>query len=185
MGEIPLQVDLFSGELVDNRSDYQKRLDREREKPQQQSLFSAHQAVELARHARPWLAATPQPSLVLEVQDVRTEEERDREVMREAEKLTAPMFTEPPDAQSPKTIRENSLISTESVEYRVALFHLGKAELIDSRADLKDLIEQLQDTDIEAIALEAEEALRVVYAMVLNITLTNYLTREKQPTALG
>ena len=61
---------------------------------------------------------------------------------------------------------------------------LFSGELIDSRADLKDRLELLKDTDIESIALEAEGALLAVYTMVLNITLTNYLTREKEPTVL-
>lgn len=38
--EVPLQFDLFSGELVDNRTAKQKRLDREQEKPQQSLMFS-------------------------------------------------------------------------------------------------------------------------------------------------
>lgn len=187
--EAPLQFDLFSGELVDNRSDYQRRLDREREKPQQMLMFKTPEIVQFGGQShsayREWLDEATPPSLSLEREDVRTDEERERDLMRDAEQRTRPLFAAPPDTPPTEVIGENPLISTEPVEYRIALFHLGKAELIDSRADLKDQIEQLKETDIEAIALEAEEALRAVYVMVLNITLTNYLTRETPPIALS
>lgn len=176
--EIHLQIDLFSGDLVDNRSESQKRLDRERKKPQQNLLFDVRDEVDLRRNARPWLATTPEPVLELQVQDVRTDEEREMDLMHEAEKLTKPLFeTEKPVC---RLVRDfgSPLLSSEPAEYRVPLLYLGKEELAEVRPDLKRDIERLKDTDIEVIAMEAEEALRAVYGMVLNITLTNYLTHN-------
>ena len=42
----PLQYDLFSGELVDTRSDYQKKKDRERTAPQQIQMFKTPEMVQ-------------------------------------------------------------------------------------------------------------------------------------------
>lgn len=52
---LPLQFDLFSGELVDTRSDYQKKKDRERTAPQQMQMFKTPemeliQTIGLRRH---------------------------------------------------------------------------------------------------------------------------------------
>lgn len=176
----PLQFDLFSGELVDNRSDYQKRVDKERQQPQQPGLFTPHDEFRLAQNVRPWLAQMPQPHLVLEIQDVRSEEERDREIMKASERLTQPLFGDVAARKGASEVKENALVDNEPVEYRVTLFELGKVELIESSPHFKEKIEQLKDTDIESLALQAEDALRAVYTMVLNITLTNFFAQNDQ-----
>src|SRR5690606_30552220 len=176
--EIHLQIDLFSGDLVDNRSDHQKRLDRERQQPRQQMLFGTHDEVGLRRPARPWLATTPEPVRELEIQDMRTDDEREMDLMREAQELMKPLFESPKPMHALMPNFGSPLISGEPAEYRIPLLYLGKEELAEVRPDLKSDIERLKDTDIEVIAMEAEEALRAVYGMVLNITLTNYLTHN-------
>lgn len=176
--EIPLQIDLFSGNLVDNRSESQKRLDRERKKPQQNLLFDMRDEVELRRNARPWLAATPEPVLELEIQDVRTDEERELDLLRAAQELTKPLFESPKPTSSLMPDFGSPLLSGEPADYRVPLLYLGKGELAEVRPDLRSQIERMKDTDIEVIAMEAEEALRAVYRMVLNIALTNYLSER-------
>ena len=90
--EIPLQREMFTGDLVDNRSSYQKRLDKERQAPQQMVLFATGDMVQLGEKVRPWLSQTARPPLVLEKEDPRTPEEIERDLQREAEALTNSMF---------------------------------------------------------------------------------------------
>lgn len=89
---MPLQVDMFSGELVDARSRIQKSRNREASQPKQTAMFSARETVQLGVSARPWLKDLARPTLTLEVQDLRTDEEKERDRWREAEALTTPMF---------------------------------------------------------------------------------------------
>ena len=95
---LPLQYDLFSRELVDNRSDYQKRKDKVRNAPQQLQMFATPEMVQFGVSARPWLNDAPQPKLVLEIEETRTPEEIERDLMREAEKQTASLFGDVPPA---------------------------------------------------------------------------------------
>ena len=90
--EISLQKDMFSGELRDTRSAYRKRQDRQRQQPRQAALFSVRETVQIGVNPRPWLKDMARPTLALEIQDMRTDEEKERERRREAEALTAPMF---------------------------------------------------------------------------------------------
>ena len=95
---LPLQYDLFSGELVDNRSDYQKRKDKLRSAPQQLQMFATPEMVQFGVSAHPWLNDAPQPKLVLEIEETRTPEEIERDLMHEAEKQTVSLFgDDPPD----------------------------------------------------------------------------------------
>jgi hypothetical protein len=95
----PLQREMFTGQLVDNRSRYRKRLDKTLNQPQQMTMFSLKDTVALGVSARPWLKELPPPKLELECEDIRTEEEKERELLREAETLTSAMFAiaKPPD----------------------------------------------------------------------------------------
>ena len=90
--EIPLQRAMFSDELVDTRSDYRKRQDRRRTKPRQIEMFSTQETVQIGVTCRPWLKDLPPPALALDIQDVRTEEEKERDWWREVHKQMAPLF---------------------------------------------------------------------------------------------
>jgi hypothetical protein len=90
--EIPLQKEMFSGALVDARSDYRKRQNRQGQQPKQMALFSARETVQVGVNPRPWLKELPPPTLTLEIQDARTDEEKARDWWREAQKQIAPMF---------------------------------------------------------------------------------------------
>lgn len=94
-----LQRDMFTGQLADTRSSYRKRLDRERNQPQQMQMFRAREVVDIGASVRPWLKDLPSYPLVLESEDVRTEEEVERDLMREAEALTVPLFVEETPAE--------------------------------------------------------------------------------------
>jgi len=99
----PLQFDLFSGELVDARSDSQKKKDRERTIPQQMQMFKTPEMVQFGSKTRlayrDWLDQASAPPLVLQMIETRTPEEIECDLMREAEKLMTPMFTEEPPAE--------------------------------------------------------------------------------------
>jgi hypothetical protein len=100
--EIPRQKNLFTGEWVDARTDYRKRLDRERGQPQQMALFAAREVVQIGVQIRPWLNDLPDYPLQLEREDPRTPEEVERDLLLEAQKQTVPMFdSEPVPETSP------------------------------------------------------------------------------------
>jgi hypothetical protein len=110
----PLQHDMFSGDLVDNRSNYRKRLDKAHDQPQQKTMFSLKETVQFGVNARPWLKNLPAPKLELESVDPRTEEEKERDLLHKAQSLTRTMFSgvETPDeiapveTQDPPNIRQ-------------------------------------------------------------------------------
>lgn len=111
---LSLQYDMFSGELVDVRSDSQKKKDRERNAPQQMQMLKTPEMVQVGGRThsayKAWLDEATSPPLTLELQDVRTPEEIERDLQREAEKLTIPLFevASPEDAQQ-NTVLEQSL----------------------------------------------------------------------------
>jgi hypothetical protein len=100
--EAPRQQDMFTGEWVDNRSSYRKRLDREHEQPRQGQLFSAREVVQHEARRRPWLNDLPAYSIDLEREETRTPEEIERDRLREAQSLTPPMF----DSDAPVPVTE-------------------------------------------------------------------------------
>lgn len=169
--EIPLQYDLFTGGLVDTRTAAQKQRERERARPAQLSMFSTHQQVELATPVRPWLNTYPQPPMQLEIQDVRTEEEKYRDLMREAEKLTKPMFGEAltlEPVSSPTTQMETSL----------PLVQLSRVDLLRFRPDLEEKICALSDDELDWLSHRVGESLQAFYSMMLNVVISTYFERE-------
>jgi hypothetical protein len=94
--EIPRQRDIFTGEWVDARTNYRKRLDRERSQPQQMALFAAREVVQIGVQIRPWLNDLPDYPLELESEDPRTPEEIEHDLLLEAQKQTVPMFAADP-----------------------------------------------------------------------------------------
>lgn len=87
-----LQADLFTGELVDNRTSSQKRADREREQPQQTEMFGQREVAQFGVRARPQMSVSPHTKLVLIAEDPRTPEEVEHDLQRAAEALTYQMF---------------------------------------------------------------------------------------------
>lgn len=90
--EHALQQDMFTGELVDNRTGGQKRTDREREQPQQTEMFGQREIAQFGVRARPQMSLSPHTKLVLIAEDPRTPEEVERDLQRTAEALTCQMF---------------------------------------------------------------------------------------------
>jgi hypothetical protein len=98
---IPLQHDMFSGELVDTRSSAQKKKDRARTIPQQTQMFKTPEMVQVGRQTnatrRAWLDKSTAPPLVLEVIETRTPEEIERDLQREIEAHTYHLFSDHPE----------------------------------------------------------------------------------------
>jgi hypothetical protein len=101
--ETPLQHDMFSDELVDNRTRRQKRLDRQRDRPQQIEMFSQRELAQFGVRANPKFPITPTTKMELFVQDPRIEEEKERDLQRQAEERTYPL---PGDGLGPNTMEE-------------------------------------------------------------------------------
>jgi hypothetical protein len=83
---------MFTGERVDARSDYHKRQDRERQRPQQTLMFPIGEILPFVVSTHPWLKDLPASQLELTSPDPRTAEDIERDLLREAEQHTAPLF---------------------------------------------------------------------------------------------
>lgn len=175
---VALQFDMFLQDYVDNRSAGQKRKDRERQKLQQASLFSIHDMAQMTANARPWLNQMPQPPLELEIQEVRTEEEIERDRRREAQALTASMFEHPPDTPTSPEPEQDLKPDRPEGDNPTALLLVSKAAMVAARPDLKSQIDGLSEVEIQTIAREMEEALRPVYGLLLNATLTTFCAQK-------
>jgi len=86
------QVDMFSGELVDNRTRTQKQRDQERVRPQQTEMFAAKEVAQFGVNPRPLISLSEHTRLTLQMEDPRTEEEIARDRQRAAEALTYHLF---------------------------------------------------------------------------------------------
>ena len=84
--EVPLQVDLFTGELVDTRTRKQKKQAAEQEKPKQAELFSQREMAQFGVNPRPQIPISSKTRIELALQDMRTEEEKEQDFQREVEK---------------------------------------------------------------------------------------------------
>ena len=93
--EINFQIDMFSGEYVDTRTDAQKKRVLQAE---QLEMFPSREVAQFGVNPRPLMDLSPFTKLTLQVEDPRSEEEKERDRQRAAEKLTQPMFVgEDPD----------------------------------------------------------------------------------------
>jgi len=99
-GEPTLQLSLFTGESVDNRTPKQKRLAREQDKPQQAMMFSQRDMAQFGVEAHPKLPLSSKTRLELMVEDRRTEEEIAADIQSEALRNNLRMFEEENPAQA-------------------------------------------------------------------------------------
>jgi len=97
-GQPALQLDLFTGESVDNRSPKQKRLAKEQDKPQQAMMFSQRDMAQFGVEAHPKLPISPKTRIELMIEDHRTEEEKAAAIQEEALKQNYRLFEEAPEA---------------------------------------------------------------------------------------
>jgi hypothetical protein len=86
------QYEIFTGELVDNRTRKQKKRDRTREQPNQAEMFSQRDLAQFGTKANPKLPIAPKTKMELMIEDKRNEEEIMEDRLREAEKETHSLF---------------------------------------------------------------------------------------------
>jgi hypothetical protein len=108
--DTPQQANMFTGAWETKRT---------RSRPQQMQMFSINETFVFGERVRPWLSEAGAPTLALICEDVRTPEEIERDLMREAEALNHKTFVETPgmydckrtpligDGSSTKDITEN------------------------------------------------------------------------------
>ena len=92
---IPLQLNMLTGEWEDNRTRRQRELDQERTHPQQIEMFSQREVAQFGVNPRPLLPLSPNTKLGLMFEDPRTEEEKEQDRQREAESRTYQLFERP------------------------------------------------------------------------------------------
>ena len=84
--EVPLQVDMFSGELIDTRTRKQKKREAELKKPVQTEMFSQREMAQFGVRANPQIPISPKTRIELALQDMRSEEEKKVARQQEIEK---------------------------------------------------------------------------------------------------
>ena len=84
--EVPLQVDMFSGELIDTRTRKQKKREAELKKPVQTEMFSQRELAQFGVRANPQIPISPKTRIELALQDMRSEEEKEAARQQEIEK---------------------------------------------------------------------------------------------------
>lgn len=89
--ETPLQYDMFTGEAVDNRTRAQRERDRQWVQPVQMLMFSQRDMAQVEVNPYPRMDVSPGP-LKLILEDIRTEEEKDADLLRQAQAATIDLF---------------------------------------------------------------------------------------------
>jgi hypothetical protein len=89
--EFALQLNMFTGDLVDSRSAKQKKQARVRNQPQQVEMFSQREMAQFGVNAHPTLPLSPTTTLKLEMVDPRTDEEKERDLRQQIEQQTYPL----------------------------------------------------------------------------------------------
>jgi hypothetical protein len=86
--DTPQQANMFTGAWETKRT--------RGNRPQQMQMFSINETFVFGERVRPWLAEAAAPTLELACEDVRTPEEVERDLMREAEALNHKTFLDTP-----------------------------------------------------------------------------------------
>jgi hypothetical protein len=86
-------------------------------------MFPIAEVFQFGVSAKPWLKTFPAGTLVLEREDIRTPEEIEREIQREAETLTAKMFAPPP--QVPQAVEIIDVEPDENVDTTIMSKSMG------------------------------------------------------------
>jgi preprotein translocase subunit SecF len=105
--EVPLQVDMFSGELVDTRTRKQKKREKESKKPVQTEMFSQREMAQFGVRANPQIPLSPKTRIELALQDLRSKEEKEAARQREIEKRSYRLPGFEQDADEIDTIGNN------------------------------------------------------------------------------
>ena len=84
--EVPLQADMFTGDLVDTRTRTQKKKASEQGQPRQAEMFSQREMAQFGVNPHPQIPISSKTRIELALQDMRKEEEKERDFQREVEK---------------------------------------------------------------------------------------------------
>jgi hypothetical protein len=90
--EVPLQASLFTGDLVDTRTTKQKKAAEEQEKPKQAEMFSQRELGQFGVNPHPQIPLSPKTHIELALQDMRTDEEKERDFQQEVESRSLRLF---------------------------------------------------------------------------------------------
>ena len=97
--EVPFQYD-FTGDLVDNRTPKQKRKARQANGWQQGAMFSQRDVAQFGVRTNPEMPAVAQNgkplTMILEIEDPRTQEEKEADRQYEIDRKTDRLFREHP-----------------------------------------------------------------------------------------
>ena len=86
--EVPLQIDMFSGELIDTRTRKQKKQEAKRQGPVQAEMFSQRELAQFGVDPHPQIPISSKTRIELALQDMRTEEGKERDFQRQVEELS-------------------------------------------------------------------------------------------------
>ena len=131
MSKEMLQVDMFTNELVDNRTSRQKRQAKKREAPQQFEMFSQRDIAQFGVKARPQMPLPPGATMALIIQDPRTPEQVELDCQRAAEALNGRLFVDP--ESEPQLVQPQApecpwaRPSTRTTPYLVDLLHIAQS----------------------------------------------------------
>jgi hypothetical protein len=161
---IPLQIDLFNGSLVDTRTPTQKKADAERQRPQQIDMFSQREVAQFGVRNRPVMPFSP-GKLVLISEDHRTDEEIERDLLRQAQANTPDLFGSLPIVSLPNSaltfVLEPEKLTATPEQPTVTPSHL------DDEDDIPVAVPDLPHTKIVAylaLVKAAEERATTLYA---------------------
>lgn len=76
---------MFTGKLVDTRNRKQKKKAQEAQQPKQAEMFSQREMAQFGVSPRPQLPISPKTHIELALQDMRTEEEKERDFQKAVE----------------------------------------------------------------------------------------------------
>lgn len=141
MTEVPLQIDMFTGEWVDRRTRSQKQHDAERILPVQMLMFPQGEMLQIGVDPHPKMNLSP-GRLVLIAEDPRTPEEVEADRLKAAQKMTLLLFSmadpvEPPPADED----EDDLSHTP-----VVIEQPSEAAKTQALADLQAAVEDITST---------------------------------------
>lgn len=166
--EIPLQYDLFTGEKVDTRTSSQRKADGERNQLQQMEMFKQREIAQFGVRAHPQMSLSPHTKLVLIREDPRTEEEIERDRMKEAEANTHQLFTE----AEPHPVPPESLPVFPITQQ--VIFTISQSELLACRPDFAEQINRLDQSAVMEIAQMLHDALQPSFRCALWLMLDWY-----------
>ncbi len=179
--EIPLQYDLFTGEKVDTRTATQRKADAERSQLQQMEMFRQREIAQFGVRARPQMSLSPHTKLVLIQEDPRTEEEIERDRMKEAEANTHPMFATP----SPPPPQEKVVKPSPPPLPPQPILILKPADLLTCRPDLAIQIAQLDQAGFDEIIEILQHLLQPDLWLTLRFALDWYFYKQITPYTLS